>query len=117
VENFSSITEIILLLNELEQKFGFVIDALDFTGVTFKARLVIEKDVFIQVYFNIKREKFLLALIQDDRRVYGFDKLGEKCHEHPQKEPEKHVEKPCSEMTLEKFIFKAIQIVKEQSHG
>ena len=104
MENFSSITEIILLLNELEQKFGFVIDALDFTGVTFKARFVIEKDVFIQVYFNIKR-------------VYGFDKLGEKCHEHPQKELEKHVEKPCSEMTLEKFIFKAIQIVKEQSHG
>ena len=116
MENFSSAEEIRQKLEEIAKKHGLKLRDIDATDVTLKARLIFGKSSYIQVYFNIKKNKFLLALIQNNQRIYGFDRLDENCHEHPFGNPKVHREVPCSEMDIEKFISKVKKFFKGNSH-
>jgi len=117
MENFVSPEQVAERVMEIARRFNLKVSSQDTTLHTYKARVEISRESFVQIYYNTRKNKFLLALVKHNKRLFGFDKLDEKCHEHPEKEPEKHIEKPCSEMNLEKFILKAIKLVKEQSHG
>jgi len=117
MEEFSSIGQVVRKVMVLSQKYGLRISHQDTTLYTFKARLYINEDSYVQIYYNVRKNKFLLALVKNNNRVYGFDKLDEDCHEHPPENPREHLNRPCPEMNLEKFISKAIKLVKEQSHG
>ena len=116
MENFSSVEEIRQKLEEIAKKHGLKLRDIDVTDVTLKARLIFGESSYIQVYFNIKKNKFLLALIQNNQRVYGFDRLDENCHEHPLDNPKSHREVPCSEMNLEKFIFRITKFLEGNNH-
>jgi hypothetical protein len=117
VENFSSTEEIRQKLEEIAKKYGLKLQDIDATDVTPKARLTSGKSSYVQVYFNIRKNKFLLALIQNNQRIYGFDRLDENCHEHPFDNPKVHREVPCSEMDIEKIFFKVKKLLKGNSHG
>jgi len=83
----------------------------------YSVRLVISEKCFVQLYFNVEKRKFLMAVVKDGSRIYGFDKLDEECHEHPEENPKKHIIKPCSEVNLDRFLDKAITLCKGESHG
>ncbi|GEM_PF-931168 len=115
MESFSSIEEIKGTLYKLGKKYNLKIKNLDYTDITLKARLTVNKETYIQVYFNMQKDKFLLALIQNNKRIYGFDKLENDCHEHPFENPEEHINTPCGEMSIEKFILKIKHYLQEKS--
>ena len=83
----------------------------------YSVRIGISKDCFAQLYFNIEKKKFLMAVIKSKTRIYGFDRLDEDCHEHPVENPEKHVKKPCNEMDLAKFLDRATNLCRGEGHG
>ncbi len=83
----------------------------------YSARVRISENCSIQLYFNVAKKKFLMAVVKDGTRIYGFDKLDENCHEHPIENPKRHIEKPCSEMDLARFLDRAINLCRGEGHG
>ena len=57
----------------------------------YSVRLGISENCFVQLYFNVYKEKFLMAVVKEKERIYGFDRLDEDCHEHPVENSEKHI--------------------------
>ncbi len=114
MENFTSITEVSQKVKELSKKFDLYITYSDYTDVTHKARINFRNydRAYIQIYFNVKKDKFLLVLVKDKERIFGFDKLDNQCHEHPLDDQTSHKQTPCKGMDLEKFIKTRINIKK-----
>ena len=83
----------------------------------YSVRLGVSENCFIQLYFNLSKEKFLMAVVKEEVRIYGFDRLDEDCHEHLVENPEKHVKKPCNEMDLVKFLDRATNLCRGEGHG
>ena len=55
-----------------------------------KARLMISKDLFMQVYRNDKFNTTNFSLILGRHRVYGRDEIKGEWHRHPLTDPERH---------------------------
>ena len=62
-------------IDRLCKKFNLRVFLCDVTNITAIIRFGLEIDVFIQVYINVQKKKFNLALIVKDERLYGFDSV------------------------------------------
>lgn len=68
-----------------------------------KGRVILEKNRFLQVYFNEITKTIAFALIEDDKRIWGIDFDNTRgWHLHPLGNSEEHHE--INSMTIEEII-------------
>lgn len=73
-----------------------------------KGRVFLEKDRFLQVYFNEQTGTTAFALIEDEQRLWGIDYDALRgWHVHPLDRPEAHRE------TAPKTIEEVVQALEE----
>jgi hypothetical protein len=53
--------------------------------------MLIDRDIFVQIYANDSKDKLNLAFVQNNQRIYGVDSEGGVLHEHPFDNPEDHI--------------------------
>ena len=73
-----------------------------------KARIAIEKKLFIDVYCNVMNGRLSFALILEGERVFGYDKV-KTWHRHPFEDSSQHV--PCAEPTLEQVFSEMAEVI------
>ena len=66
------------------------VQILDMGRYTFKARLYIQSDLFVQIYRNELYDTTNLVLILGRKRIYGRDALNGEWHRHPMENPALH---------------------------
>ena len=66
------------------------LEILEQTALLIKARFIISNDIFVQIYRNDRYDSTNLALVHNQRRIYGRDQLGGTWHRHTLVEPELH---------------------------
>jgi hypothetical protein len=69
--------------------------------------VILKKGVFIAVRYNARNGRKDFALIEDDKRVFGYDNL-KNWHHHPFHCPESHIK--CEEPSIKK-AFMEIQAI------
>lgn len=68
-----------------------------------KGRVTLEKDRFLQIYFNEETGTTAFALIEENKRIWGIDYDNIKgWHLHPIENPESHID--ISEISVEEII-------------
>ncbi|MDO8444693.1 MAG: hypothetical protein Q7T53_01075 [Deltaproteobacteria bacterium] len=83
------------VISEIEKAslgFPFVkrVVRVDETGHTVKYRLVIEEDLFVQVYVNVENDTVGYVLVNKGQRIYGRDAIEGKWHRHSFEDPLGH---------------------------
>jgi hypothetical protein len=73
-----------------------------------KVRIVVEKGLFIDVYYNAMNGRLSFALILEGERVFGYDKV-KTWHRHPFEDPSQHV--PCVEPALEQVFAEIEEVI------
>lgn len=73
-----------------------------------KARIAVEKGLFIDVYYNAMNGRLSFALILKGERVFGYDKV-KTWHRHPFEDPSQHV--PCAESTIEQIFAEVAEVI------
>ena len=73
--------------------FGFIngVDVVLIDEPVAKIKAVIEKDTFINIFYNAETAKYSFALIKNNQRIFGVDNT-KKWHIHTFEEPESHLE-------------------------
>jgi len=66
------------------------VQILDMGRYTFKARIYIWSDLFVQVYRNELYDTTNFVLILGRKRIYGRDELNGEWHSHPVEDPALH---------------------------
>ncbi|MFH1362345.1 MAG: hypothetical protein ABIH69_06820 [bacterium] len=102
-------------LMELVGEVGYIkkLEIIAETANTLKVRLVINDFCFIQVYVNFKKRLKNYVLILHDQRVYGKDCDAGRWHEHPWRDPEKHIFK--KEVPLKVFFFEVYNGLRKRN--
>ena len=72
-------------------------------------RIKTTTNLFIDVYVNTETNRYDFSLIKGNKRIFGFDNLGE-WHYHPLNNPDTHIN--CKEPSL-KHILKKISRISE----
>ncbi|MBW1796554.1 MAG: hypothetical protein JRJ38_19425 [Deltaproteobacteria bacterium] len=74
-------------------KFDFVKDVdLKTESLIVSGRIILQKDMFLEVYYNGVTETIAFALIKDQRRIWRIDRDNVRdWHVHPLDDPTKHV--------------------------
>lgn len=83
---------------------------IDRTDYAVKLRLAIDGDIFIQIYANEISDKLNLALIMQEKRIYGFDREGGFYHLHPFLLTHQHIPANSSKSITE-FVREAIALL------
>jgi hypothetical protein len=110
--------ELLVEAQEAFQKVWFVqsVDVIERTDQTLSIRLLINADLFVQVFIGEITGSLYFALIEGKQRIFGIDRESGEWHEHPFGTPEKH--KPCDEglepKPLLKFLSRVEEILLEQ---
>ena len=73
-----------------------------------KARIAIEKRLYIDVHYNAMNGRLNFALILEGERVFGYDKV-KTWHRHPFEDPSQHV--PCAEPTIEQIFAEVVEVI------
>ena len=93
----------------IAREFGFIVFEIDRTAHTINLRIIVDQDIFIQIYANARKVKLNLALTLYGDRIYGHDKEGGTYHLHPFDTPAEHLitekEKSIREFVLESMIY------------
>jgi len=79
-----------LPLEVQQRSYILRLDVLELTPSLVKARLIISPDIFVQIYRNDRYDSTNLALIQNEKRIYGRDRLGNSWHRHTVQNPDDH---------------------------
>jgi len=92
-------------------------DILDITTSILKARLLIDADICIQIYENVRKPKASYTMIIGNNRFYGRDMREGFWHRHPIDDPKIHddSEEASRSITISEFVqeVKEILIQKE----
>jgi hypothetical protein len=103
------ISRIIEEVNDVAKKYNLKPVEIDRTDNIISLALLIDNELFIQIYGNTEKEKLNLALVFKKRRLYGYDSEGGKYHCHPFDSPDEHIfvdeKKSIQEFTRESMMF------------
>ena len=66
-----------------------------------KARVYLDDNCFISLRYNARNNRVDVALIKDERRIFGYDNLKQ-WHLHPYENPSDHIH--CRRPSIEKMI-------------
>jgi len=74
-------------------------------GSILKYKIWLNKEIYIQIYYNEVASTTAYALIWGNRRIFGidYDKIRG-WHEHPLENPDEH--RPCKQTKLTEFLEK-----------
>ncbi len=78
-----------------------------------KFRLVIDANLFIQVYFNSQSGRINFVVISAGQRIFGRDSEGVGWHKHPFENPTDHDFSPegSKQVTLTEFVSEVEEIL------
>lgn len=85
------ISRIIREAGDVAGKYNLQLAEIDKTDNVISLKLLIDKDLFIQIYGNPQKDKLNQALVFKNRRLYGYDSEGVKYHCHPLDSPDEHI--------------------------
>ena len=85
------ISRIIEEVTEIAKKYNLTFIEIDRTDNIVSLKLLIDHELYIQIYGNVEKEKINLALVFKKSRLYGYDSEGDKYHYHPFDNPEGHI--------------------------
>jgi hypothetical protein len=71
------------------------------TPRSLKARVYLDDNYFIALRYNARNNRVDVALIKDDRRIFGYDNLKQ-WHFHPYENPSNRTH--CNPPSIEKMI-------------
>jgi hypothetical protein len=75
----------------IADKYKLQLVEIDSTENINSMKLVIDNELFIQIYGNESNDKLNLALVFKRKRIYGYDSEGERYHCHPFNNPDDHL--------------------------
>ncbi|MBI3813777.1 MAG: hypothetical protein HY279_04830 [Nitrospinae bacterium] len=103
VDEFLSSLKTFLKNHFAQYKIEFLIR----TPKSLKANIHLDEKFFIAARYNARNGRMDFALIQDDKRIFGYDNLKE-WHYHPYKNPSVHI--PCDKPSTDKILFEIKKI-------
>jgi hypothetical protein len=80
------------------------------TPKSLKANIHLIENLFIALRYNSRNERIDVALIQGNKRIFGYDNLKQ-WHYHPLENPDKHI--PCDKPSLDKIFSDIKKIYKD----
>ena len=108
-------TDLLAELLAAERRDWFVqrLAELEQTDDMLKARLEIQPDLFVQVYFSESSGRLQMALIQGRQRLFGKDNEGGQWHAHPYGAADRHlsIAAETSPQPLARFLAEVEQIL------
>ncbi|MCD6401345.1 MAG: hypothetical protein J7L73_05385 [Anaerolineales bacterium] len=76
-------------------------------------QLLIDNDLFIQIYGNKLKNKLNLALVFKNRRLYGFDSEGGIYHCHPLDDPDTH-DFVDEKKSIHDFVMESMEFLEQK---
>lgn len=112
------IKKVISEIEEVSIEFPFIKRhvRMDETEHTVKYRLVIEEDLFVQVYVNVENDTVGYVLVNKGQRVYGRDAIEGKWHRHSFEDPLGHdfsAEGP-KKVSMKEFLMEIQEILDRE---
>lgn len=102
-------------IERIVSKFFFIqsVQTLLKTIHTIKMRLYVTEECFIQIYYNIQKNRTNYVVILGGKRIYGRDCYKGVWHRHPEENPEGHDFSPegSIKVKLEEFLFETQEIL------
>lgn len=115
----NSAADLRLEAQEALKKVWFVqtVQETERTDVTLSLRLLISPTLFVHVFAGDETGALYFALILNNQRVFGIDRVGGKWHVHPYKTPEEHVSlaEGLGPKPLLKFLASVEELLIENS--
>lgn len=103
------IESIVREASEVADKYNLQFVEIDRTDNIISLKLLIDNELFIQIYGNVEKDKLNLSLVFKKRRLYGYDSEGGRYHCHPFDDPDGHVfiddKKSIQELIQESMRF------------
>lgn len=110
------ISGIIEEAKDVADKYNLELVEIDRTDNIISLKLLIDNDLFIQIYGNAKRDKLNLALIFKNKRLYGYDFEGGKYHCHPFDDPDGHIfVDERKSISIQEFVQKSMRFLEENN--
>ncbi len=107
------INGIIEQANDLAVAYNLQFVEIDRTDSVVKLRLLIDNELFIQIYGNAEKEKLNLTLVFKNSRLYGYDFEGGKYHFHPFDNPDDHLF--INDLkSIESFVLESLKYLYEK---
>ena len=109
-----TINSIIQEATEIASRHNLKLFELDRTDNIISLKLLMDNEIFIQVYGNARNDKINLALVFKKRRLYGYDSVGGKYHYHPFDNPDSHIFLN-DEKSISEFVQEAMRFLEEKN--
>ena len=106
------ISRIIREVTDVAKEYNLQFIETDRTDNIISLKLVIDNELFIQIYGNTQKKKLNLSLVFKNRRLYGYDSEGGKYHCHPIDAPDEHIfidEKK----SIQEFVRESMEFLEE----
>ena len=107
------ISGIIKEAGEVADKYDLRFVEIDRTDNIISLKLLIDNEVFVQIYVNVQKHKLNLALVFKSRRLYGYDSEGGKYHCHPFDAPDEHIFVD-DRKSIEEFVQESMRFLEER---
>ncbi len=107
------ISSILEEANEVAGKYNLNLVEIDRTDNIISLKLLIDNELFIQIYGNTEKDKLNLALVFKKRRLYGYDSEGSKYHSHPFYNPAEHIFVD-ERKTIKEFVQESLRFLEEK---
>lgn len=107
------INKIVEEASEVADKYNLKLVEIDRTDNIISLKLLIDNELFIQIYGNTEKDKLNLALVFKQRRLYGYDSEGGKYHCHPLDNPEGHIFVD-DKKSIPEFVQESMRFLEEK---
>ncbi len=107
------LSRIIEETNAIADKYNLQLIEVDSTDNIISLKLLIDNELFIQIYGNTKKEKLNMALVFKNRRLYGYDSEGGRYHCHPINAPDEHIFVD-EKKSIEEFVQESMKFLEER---
>ena len=107
------INEIIREANGIAERYNLQVVEVDRTDNIISLKLLIDHELFIQIYENARKDKLNLALVFKERRLYGYDSEGGKYHCHPLNAPDEHIFVD-ERKSIQDFVQESMRFLEER---
>lgn len=85
------LAEVIAEAKSIARNEALFLLEVDQTDYAVSLRLLIDREIYIQIYANETSDKLNLALVMRGNRIYGFDREGGLYHLHPFMDSHQHL--------------------------
>lgn len=98
---------------KVADRYNLKLTEIDRTENIISLKLLIDNELFIQIYGNSNKDKLNLALVFKKRRLYGYDSEGGRYHCHPLNDPEEHIFIEHKK-SIQEFVQESMKFLEEK---